>query len=412
MTLPIPLDPFASDHREGRSRRDLRQRSGLASRLAGVLVLVLVTVGAGCSSPAERLYEVGEKSLGAGDAVQAVIAFKHARELAPTEFKYHQAVWRAAARFLAEGLEHVTIENQEESRFELEQLLAAEPKSPIYLTALAHVLEHDGKRAEAGKKLDEAVKADPKSVVAHVARGAFLQRSGGRTDQAIDEAVAEYQAALASDPSSLAAHLGLGRLYVSKKDSAKEIDELSKAVAIDPASYQASEWLGDAYLHAGKLVDAFKAYNRAALLQPRNPEPHWGLGMIKSQAGKWAEAEQELRLAMKGQRFPEMDFQLAQAIARQPGRCTEAIPLFQMFLREQPDHPAALFELASCETLLDRKSDAVGYLKRLIALPIPAEDDPRREDAVKRLRAAQTNLAMLQASMAAPAPAPAPAKKK
>src|SRR5262249_21335618 len=162
------------------------------------------------------------------------------------------------------------------------------------------------------------------------------------------------------------AHLGLGRMYVSKNDSAKEIEELSKAVALEPNSYLANEALGDAYLHAGKLVDSFKSYNKASQLQPKNPEPHWGLGMINSQAGKWSEAEAELRMAMKGQRFPEMDFQLAQAVARQPNRCPEAIPLFLVFLREQPDHPAALFELATCEMQVKQNDDAINFLKRLV----------------------------------------------
>ena len=388
--------------------RSPRLRSSWLAMSARPVALALMVGALGCASPADRMMAAGNKSLAAGDPVQAMIAYKHARELAPTEFKYHQAVWRAVARYLAENYDRVTNENQEESRFQLLQLLADEPHNATYLAALAHVLEHDGQKAEAGKQHDEAVKADPRSAVAHLARAAYLQRASGK----VDEAIAEYKAAIAIDGNLAAAHLGLGRLYVTKKDSAKEIEELAKAVQLDPNSYAANEALGDAYLHAANLLEAFKAYSKAAQIQPRNPEPHWGLGMIKSQAGKWAEAEQELRAAMKGQRFPEMDFQLAQAVARQQGRCPEAIPLFQIFLREQPDHPAALFELSTCAAALGRSEDAAGYLKRLLALPLPLEGDPRREDAIKRAKAAQANLAALTAPPPAPAPPAPPPKKK
>lgn len=385
-----------------------RRATSPVPRVASVPALTLLLMSglgpAGCTAPgggaaatsadADRLLEAGDKALAAGNTVQALVAYRHARDLAPTGVKYHQAVWRGAARLVAESPERLTVDNLEEIRFEVGQLLEAEPKSPVYLTAMAHVLERDGKRAEAGKLLDEAVAADGKSAVAQAARGSFLMRTGA-TAGAVDDALSAFEAAVAADPKHVGAYLGLGRLYVLKKDAAKELSAIEKAVALAPESYAANEALGDACLHAGKLIEAFRAYTKAAQIEPKNPEPHLGLGVIKSQAGKWAEAEAELRIAMRGARVPGLEVSLAQAVARQPGRCGEAASILSAFLLEQPEHPAALFELASCQAQLERKDDAQATLRRLLALPLPPEGDPRRDEAQKRSAAAEAKLAAL-----------------
>ena len=355
----------------------------------------------GCQSAADRFYAQGEQALAAGNAVRAMVAFNHARALRPDQLRYHTGAWRARARFLAESAERVTTDNQEDSRFELDQLLAAEPHNAVYLTALAHVQAHAGELEEARRSLDEAVKADGRSVLALSARAALLSRSTSK----VDDALAAWGAVVAVSPDSFAAHLALGRLYLLKKDSAREVDELRTAQRLDPRSYAAAEALGDAYLHAAqgaradderqaRLLDAFKAFGQAASLSPESAEPHWGLAMIQIQAARWAQAEQELRAAMKGRRRPEMDLQLGLAVARQ-GRCLEAIPMFQLFLREEPEHPAALLELGAWAASLGRRDEALGYYRRLLGLPVPPEGDGHRAEALLRNRLVEARVAAL-----------------
>ena len=365
-----------------------------SNKIIGLLVVCVVGLVAltiftffdrfGTNRAISKARDQGDKALVSGDSVRALIAYSHARDLRPSDPGLQKLVWQARARFLAENADRVTLENLEESRYELEILVDEEPKNATYLTAYAHVLERRGENVEADKKLSEAVASDPKSVLAHLARAAFLQK----TTNKVEAAVAEYNAVLGIDPNNFVAHYNLGRLAVVKKDSAKEIEELKKATTIDPNNYAAHEALGDAYLHKGPdgMVDALKQYSAAASLQPTNPEPHWGLGMIMSQAGRWKEAEAELRMAMKGKRYPEMEFQLGLAIAHQE-RCAEALPLFLQFIREEPGNAAAFMELGACSEKLGNKENAAAFYKKVLDMPPGEKEDPKnvaaRNDKLK-----------------------------
>jgi len=331
----------------------------------------------------------GEKALAARNSVKALIAFNHARELRPSDPALQRDVWRARALLVAESADRVSVDNAEDVRFEVEQLIdEGGPDSATYLTALAHVLQRRGDTAGARARLDEAIKANPQSVIAHLALADMLQH----TSDKVDDAIREYQAALAADPNDFAAHYGLSRMYLLKRDSDKELSELNKAVAIKD-DYNAWESLGDAYLHAQKLTEAAKAYGKAAQLNPSSPEPHWGIGTILSLAGEWPRAEQEIRIAMRGKRYPEMSFQLGLTLARQ-GKCPDAVPLFLDYLHENPTHAGTLMELGSCAAALGQRDNAIGFYQKVLALPLP-QNAAQREDAEKRRQAAQVALSKL-----------------
>lgn len=341
----------------------------------------------------------GNKALEGNDPVRALIAFNYARELRPSSPSLQRNIWRARARFLAENADRVTLENLEQSRYEVAELLADDPKNAVFLVAQAHIDLKHGENADAGKNLTEAVKQDPKSVLAHLARAAFLQRTSDKAD----DVIAEFNAVLAVEPNNFAAHFGLGQMFYLKKDLQKEIDTYKKAIAVNPASYAAHQALGDAYRRVGSveaLGEAHKEYKKAALIQPNNPEPHWGLGIIERLANNWKEAEAELRMAMRGKRTPAMDFELAVVLARQ-NRCQEAMPFFAQFLREEPTNAGALIEIGTCAQALGQKESARVYYSKVLELPLPSADDPKRADAEKLNAAIRVRIAQLGAPAAA-----------
>lgn len=340
-----------------------------------------------------RALDKGEQALKEADAVQALIAFNHARELRPSDPFNQHAVWRARALLIAQNADRLTAENIEEVRSEVPELVEEDAKnSAIYLTAWGHVLLRRGDNAGAEQKLSEAVKADPKNVVALLARADFLQKTTNKADDAIKA----YQDVLAVDPNNFAANFGLGRLYVVKKDPAKEIDFLKKAVSVKD-DYSAHEALGDAYLHAKNTKDAlpaaFKEYRAAAAINPGANEPHWGLGMIYSQANQWGEAEKELRLAMRGKHNSEVEFQLGLALMKQ-NKFEEAMPLFLQFLRENPKHPAAMYEIGNAAAALHQDQTAAGFYRQVLSLPLPdAVKDPSKATERQQLEALQKDVA-------------------
>src|SRR5206468_3773938 len=100
----------------------------------------------------------GQKAFKAGDSVKALIAFNHARGLRPSDPELEKAGWRAHTLFLAQNADRVTLDNLEESSYEVQRLVEDEPRNAIYLAAMAHVLQRRGQTAEASQKMAEAVK--------------------------------------------------------------------------------------------------------------------------------------------------------------------------------------------------------------------------------------------------------------
>src|SRR5437660_1694367 len=87
-------------------------------------------------SAASSAYDKGEKALSEGDAVKALIAFSHARELRPSDPTFQRGVWRARARLIAESSDRLTADNVEDIRFEVEQLVSDDKaNASTYLTA-------------------------------------------------------------------------------------------------------------------------------------------------------------------------------------------------------------------------------------------------------------------------------------
>lgn len=349
----------------------------------------------------------GERALAAGNALRAVAAFDKAREIRPGDPELQRASWRARALLAAQRPERITEENQEELRYEAERLLEEGLDKATALTALAQLLRKAGDGQGADRRLAEALAADPRSVVAHLARAAELAKSGA----APAEVGLAYAKVVELAPENFAAHYALGRVAMLQKDTAREIAELKKATSLQDHA-GAWEALGDAHLHAQDTKEALLAYHRAARLAPARAEPHLGMGLIHAREGRWREAEKELKQASQaGARFSDLGFQLAVALARQ-GRCSEAVPLLAQLVRESPGHGPALYEMASCAAALGQKETAVGFYRQLAALALPPEGDPARGPAEERARAAQAALAQLvPAAPPAPAPAPVPQAK-
>jgi tetratricopeptide (TPR) repeat protein len=339
-------------------------------------ISIALLLGLGCSNNAEELYLDGEKSLAAGDPVVAELAFGYAHDLDPGRYKYLKAIWRTHAVRIARDRELVTVDNARRYRFELAHLQREPIDQGVLLLASSHVAERLGSLDEAMARLGEMLKLDPKDPRAHLARAELLMR----TTRDVDQAITEYRAVLAVDKDSFEAHLGLGRLYVMKQDSAQEVSELLAATQKNGQSYEAVEALGDACLHAGRLDEAIDSYRRAARLRPAEPEPHWGLGLALSRKEKWAEAEREIRIGMVGKHTPQMDLQLGLALARLK-RCPEALAALQSYLRDNPESAPALVEMGACEVTLGRDDAAIQYWRRILAQPLP--DDAALRAAVE-----------------------------
>jgi Flp pilus assembly protein TadD len=192
--------------------------------------------------------------------------------------------------------------------------------------SLGHVIEAS-KPDEAIAAYRQAETLQPKDSDPHLSAGILLEKSG-KTSEAVDE----YKAALAIEPSpdaltalaniymhgrrfpeaeeylrklialnpqDAAAHVELGRVLVAENRNDDALVELQTGAKLAPADVSVQRDLADLYVTMGKNGDAEAAYRALSSANPNDAELHRSLGQCLLREKKFAEAQQELLIAVK-----------------------------------------------------------------------------------------------------------------
>lgn len=93
---------------------------------------------------------------------------------------------------------------------------------------------------------------------------AFQQWSAGHLDQA----QRSYEQAIKADPRSVEAHMKLAGLYITRKDYAAGTTQYQRVIGLDPKNAKAWMGLGIAYLHSGDKSMTRAAWEEALRLEP------------------------------------------------------------------------------------------------------------------------------------------------
>ena len=83
-----------------------------------------------------------------------------------------------------------------------------------------------------------------------------------------DTALAMFQEILAENPTIATAHLGIGDIYIVKKDYEKAEPHYSLAAKLEPRNFDAQYGHGLALQMLNRLVEAVRAYHRALTIDP------------------------------------------------------------------------------------------------------------------------------------------------
>lgn len=151
----------------------------------------------------------------------------------------------------------------------------------------------------------EASKVNPKDAEPHVFAGLFYETHVCRicidstTESRLNSAATEYKAALAVDPTSRDALLGLDRIYESQKNYKEAEIWLRKLVALNPTDHSARLYLAQVLSAEGKDDEAVEQLKASLQDNPADRYASLALGKLYLKAGKDAEAEPQLRLAVK-----------------------------------------------------------------------------------------------------------------
>lgn len=345
----------------------------------------------------------GDAALAEGRYAQALAAYSHARELAPTDPAVQRAMMQARVHLIAESAARISPDALDDARYEAQYLLDNDKdRAHVYLTALGNVLFRQGDVEGAKVKLAEAIKADPASPLAHAALGAVLM---SRNDSAsASQAKAEFELALKVKPDFVGALVGLGKIKLAEGDLPGAVDRLEAALRAGD-DFGVRMALGRARVLQQRAGDAAAHFQRAVELDPKSPDALSALGQALVNAGRPEDAERALRAAILARPDVESSIALGFALARQR-KSEQALAVFGQVLSNDPAAAPALYGAGTTSEDLGRKEQALEYYRRLLAIPAAG---PERQMIVDLQRDAQGRSAALSA--AAPSSSSAPASK-
>jgi len=320
---------------------------------------------------------------------------------------------------------------------DVRRAVGLKPANADYQANLGYVLWKLGRLDEAINAERTALKLDDKNTIAHYQLGRFLLRLGQEKD--LNEAIAELRKTLQLDPRQyearfelIAGYRELGNLaeaaaqvdvlqdsrptdprvfYVTalldtdRKDLNAAVKNFNEAINRDPTMYAAWQDLGIAYIKANHWPEAANAFAELTKRQPGSVEAAYFYALALFNTENTAEAESEVRralrldagaveahtllgiiLASRGNANSEAADALSQAIALNPnnfdaqfylGRVQYAMKdyagaakSFRAAIKLNPQHAEARFFLGTALELAGDSNAAMAEYQSLI------KDDP------------------------------------
>jgi arylsulfatase A-like enzyme/Flp pilus assembly protein TadD len=167
----------------------------------------------------------------------------------------------------------------------LEQLVAADPRNPVFRGELARAFRDRGEMGRAVPLFRQAAADAPDDPEAWYNLAAALQAAGeaGEARQALERA-------LHLDPARPEAHNTLALALLAEQKPEEALRELQAAVVLDARDATALNNLGNVLRGLGRLDEAEQAYRRSTAVAPRYAEPLNGLGTLEVERDRPAAA--------------------------------------------------------------------------------------------------------------------------
>jgi Flp pilus assembly protein TadD len=337
---------------------------------------------------------LGDAAMAEGHYAQALSAYAHAHELAPTDAHVQRAQMRARVYLMANHPARVSQDALEDITYEASFLQNTEPTLQVVcLTALGQVLARRGDIEGAKAKLAEAIKADGQSPVPHIALGMVSMNEPG----GLATAKIEFELALQHKPDSTAALVGLGQLKLAEGDIAGAIDKL-EAAARREDDLPVRLALGTAHLREGKHAEAARELRRALVFDPKNPDTQSALGQAMLGLGQLEEAEELLTASNQSHHDQATAISLGFTLVRL-NQSERALSIFRRVLGQDPNAAPALLGSGMANEQLARPKEAIAFYRQLLAIPAGG---PQKGAVVELQKEAQGRLNTLTQETTAP----------
>ncbi len=182
-----------------------------------------------------------------------------------------------------------------QARKSLEKALALKPTFMPAVATLANLDMADKKPAEAKKRFETVLAAEPKNVQAQIALAEIALKSGAGTD----EVAALINQAVSADPTNPAARLALIGLYIGKKENKRALAAANDAVAVMPERPEILDAAGRAQQSAEDYNQALATYRKLAVLKPDAVLPYLRMAEVQMAAKDKDGALESLRKALQ-----------------------------------------------------------------------------------------------------------------
>jgi tetratricopeptide (TPR) repeat protein len=200
-----------------------------------------------------------------------------------------------------------------------------------------------------------ALSLAPGMLEAHRARGYVYEATGNNED-----AIREYEAAVAINKNLADLHLSLGRVYRTLGVYDKAVEALNRASSLNPSNPTPLYLISRVYATVGEKEKAEQYAQQAVKILPSDANQRGNLGVAYYRLFKWPEAATELSLVINGGKDQDgVEIKPIELAASTPriveyyftyglvlvklNRCGEALPLFQKLLSTVPGDETAVY---------------------------------------------------------------------
>ena len=189
-----------------------------------------------------------------------------------------------------------------------------------------------------------------------------------REQKRIDEAVASYQQALELQPEFATAHFNLANVLIEQGNPGAAIDHFERALRMEPPSADVHSNFGIALALSGRVDEALHEFRQAIDLDSGSAKAYRNLGNTLASEDHWAEAIAALRRAAElDPNDAAVRYDLASALL-ESGNPKEAITEFRTTLRLSPTMVEAHNNLGIALGSQGSLDEAIDEFRRALAI--------------------------------------------
>ena len=258
-----------------------------------------------------------------------------------------------------------------------EDAVRRNPRSLVALQRLGSGLRSSGELRRAAEVLKRAVELAPSDAATWHQLGLISLEQGSQS-----EAIAAFQKAVQLDPDLPEAHNSLGGVWLESGDPARAEPSFREAIRMQPDYAEAHSNLGNALSGAGRFEEARYHFEAALRLKPNYTEARYNYGVALARTKRFDEAQRQIERLLRTDPAAAEAHDLLGSLLAAKGNVKAALEQYREAVRIQPEFSRAHLDLGSLLADAGEVPAALPHLQKAAESNQPAV----REEATQILR--------------------------